>query len=321
MSRNPYDSPDPMHDVAEFDEIESPRRTSLLAIFSLLLTIPCIVPGAGLLAATMGGVSLGLIRRARGRLTGRAPAIVAIFLGIFVTVAQAAILMGLAQAYTYYTKQMAPVTDAFFVAAGQGDADRARSSFSTSAAPEVTDERLTSFVAAISATVGDITGTSTDPWQLIESFSQIYSSSRSTSSTIRTGPSSGNSAAPVPFRVDTSAGSFVGVAVFDSDTVGSAGGPKLLDAMAILPGARAVVLRVDGPATDVAAAAYGVVIISHAEAIEQAAQSAVPGAEAPVEKDATKVPEPPAPLAPPDAGASEDPDAASGSAPPAATAF
>lgn len=292
MSQDPYQS-DP-HYQPEFESFEIPPRTSLLAIGSLITAIPCLIPGVGLLSAILGGVSLGLIRKSEGRLSGRAAAIAGIFLGILVTVIQAAIFIGVTQAYTYYSKQMGPVAETFFVSASQGDYDAARDQFTANAQADITDERLASFIQAIQANRGAITGATTGFAELFESFGQVYSGSRSHTTVIN---NQKQDSAPIPFRIDTDTGSFVGVALFDPNTF-SAGPLKLVDAMAILPGAKAVVLREDGPASDFAAAAYSVTVISHAEAIEQAAKAKAapaPDADSTPVSDAPTPPDEPAP--------------------------
>lgn len=274
MSENPYQ---PVNDAGNEDDLagyETPSRTSLLAVFSLLLAIPCCVPGAGLLAATLGGVSLGLIRNARGRLSGKAPAIIAIFVGLFVTVLQVALAIGISQGWTYYTKQMRPIADTFFVAVGQNDATTARSVMTTAASADLTDERLASFARAIEATHGKPTRATTDLREMFESFAQVYSGSRRR--TVVQGAPSQSNAAPIPFRIDTDTGSFIGVAVFDGASFASGGTPKLLDAMAILSDGQAVCLRDGGPAELEAAGSYGVVIISHAEAVKSATKTKPP---------------------------------------------
>ena len=268
MAQNPYQDADGSPAGGDFDSYEAPPRTSVMAVLSLLFAIPCCVPGAGLLAAVLGGVSLGLIRNARGRLSGKPAAIVAIFLGIFVTVGQVAIGFGIAQGYTFYRKQMEPVADTAFVAVSQRDYAGVRAVLTSDANADLTDERIASFAEAYEAATGKATGATGDIRQMMDSFKTVFSSSRRNVNA--SGPGQTDSA-PIPFRIDTDHGSFIGVVVFDGPSLGT-GTLRVHDLMAILPGAKAVTLRDDGPAELEAAAAYGATVISHEEAIKDAAR-------------------------------------------------
>ncbi|RMH24422.1 MAG: DUF4190 domain-containing protein [Planctomycetota bacterium] len=286
MDQNPYQSAPEFGDA---DPYQPPERTSVLAVVSLICAIPCCVPGAGLLATILGGVSLRLIGASQGRISGKPAAIVAIFLGIFVTVVQVAIGYGIAQGYTFYRKQMEPVAHTTFIALSQRDTAGVRAALTPDANADLTDERIASFAEAYEAAAGKATGATGDLRQIIESFGQVFAGSRRNINAGHSGPSD---IAPIPFRIDTDRGSFIGVVVFDGPSLGT--GPlKVVDLMALLPGARAVTLRDDGPAEREAAAAYGATVISHQEAIRDAA-----GEHAPAPPDAA--PDTPSPAAAPD---------------------
>lgn len=291
MSQNPYQQHEDYGYGADDYDYPDPPRTSLLAIFSIICAIPCaclpivgIVPG--LLGVTLGAVSLGLIKRSNGRLSGRTPAVVGIFLGLLMVVLNVALLIGMTQAYTYYQNTMQPVAETFFVSASQGDYTKARSVLTTTADADVTDEKIASFIEAIEVNEGRITGVTANLAQVFESFADVYSSSRG--GTVVGGNQSGSDAAPTPFRVDTDQGSFIGVAIFDGQSLGTSGGPKLVDVMALLPGPKAILLRNYGPGALEAAAAFGATVVTHEEAISGAAQGALPQGEStpPAQPDA-----------------------------------
>ncbi len=281
MSQNPYQQNEDYGYGGDDYDYPDPPRTSLLAVFSILCAIPCgCIPfvGAipGLLAVTLGAVSLGLIKRSNGRLSGRTPAITGIFLGLLMVVIHVALSIGVMQGFTYYQKTMQPVASTFFMSATQGDFTKARSVLTATADADVTDEQFASFIEAIEVNEGKITGVNANIGQMFESFGTIYSGSRQT--TTVSGNQGSNDAMPIPFRVDTDQGSFIGIAIFDPISLGSPQ-PKLVDVMALLPGPRAVLLRNYGPGALEAAAAFGATVVTHEEAIEGAKTNALPPAE------------------------------------------
>lgn len=275
MSQNPYNSAGGFGD--ESDRYDSPPRTSLLAIFSVLCAIPCCIPGAGVVAATLGAVSLGFIRNARGRLTGRTAAIIGIFLGVLVTVIQVAVGIGVSQAWTYYAKTMAPVAETFFVSASQGDFAKARSTLASDAASTLSDDDIASFIRAVELQVGEVRSISTDFGFMMKSFERVYSGGSSPPQT----NTQNMNVAPVPFALETSTGSAIIVAVYDISSAKSSS-PVLADMLVLIPGVRAVALLPDGPARRQAAPAYGVTVLTPIEAIEDAeAKQAGPALPAP----------------------------------------
>lgn len=276
MSQNPYhDQNDRGYGADEFD-YQDPPRTSLLAVFSIILAIPCaclpvvgIVPG--ILAITLAAISLGLIKNSNGRLSGRTPAITGIFLGLLMVVINGAIALGLAQGYTYYNNTMTPVVDTFMVSASNGDYAAARAELSPAADSAVTDEQIEIFIRAIETDHGAIRALDTDIGLMIESFANVYQQGSSPSTRTTTNQMT---SAPIPFAMTTDQSSLIAVALFDPNSLDTKQ-PKLLDMMVLIPGVKAISLRPDGPAFAEGAGAYGVQLLAPAEALEESAQKAI----------------------------------------------
>ncbi len=87
-------------DSQEFgDEIAlEPRRTSVMAILSLVCGLVCVVPGIGVLATIFGITSLVGINRSRGRVGGTGLAITGIVLGLLFSMIWIGILYAARQA-------------------------------------------------------------------------------------------------------------------------------------------------------------------------------------------------------------------------------
>ncbi len=252
MASNPYASDAGYEQYSDDDALSRPERTSLLAVFSLLCAIPCCIPGAGVLAASLGGVSLGVIRNARGRLSGRPAAIAAIFIGIFITVVQAALVIGALQSYTFWTKTMAPAAESFVLAAAAGDTSLARSVLTNDASNDLTDDRLAAFTAAVVAEIGDPTSLTTNPGDLFQTFGRVYGSSGGTYGG-QTAGAKFSGMTPAPFDITGPRGTLLCWVIFDDDSLDNPP-PRVADILVALSSERGFALRDAGPAAGLAAA-------------------------------------------------------------------
>lgn len=225
-----------------------PERTSAMAIASLATSIGCCIPGVGLLAALMGVISLGLIGQSHGRLSGRAPAAVAIMLGLIGTVIWGAIGAGGLQAWTFYKKQMAPVADRALMAAAAGDIVALRAEMNPDAAGDFDEARVRFFIETIEAEQGAIEGTVTDLHTTFQAFGRIYSGNRPQPGP---GPGGPGDFVPVPVTLRCAGGDVLAWPVFDKGGFGS-GTVRLVDILVQMPDMEAVALREDGPAASFA---------------------------------------------------------------------
>lgn len=252
MASNPYASDAGFEPYSDDNELHTPERTSLLAVFSLVCAIPCCIPGAGVLAAALGGVSLGVIRNARGRLSGRPAAIAAIFIGIFITVVQAAIIIGALQSYTFWTKTMAPAGERFVLAAATGDLALARGELTQDASGDLTDEQLDAFTQAVVAEIGAPTSLTADAGDIFQSFGRVYGSSGGAYGGQPAGAQLSGTT-PAPFVITGPGGTLLCWVLFDDDSLDNPP-PRVADILVALPGERGFALRDAGPAADLAAA-------------------------------------------------------------------
>jgi len=242
MQNDPYAQSDYAFD-------EGPQRTSALSIASLVTSLGCCIPGVGLIAIFLGVVSLGLIGRSQGRLSGRAPAAIAIILGLMGTVIWGAIGAGGLQAWTFYTKQMAPVADRAIIAADAANMTALRAELTQQAGQSVTEERVAFFIDTIEASQGEIRGTDTNLGTIFEAFGRIYGGQTQGTGGYVNQSGGQNDFAPVPVVVSCANGDVIAWAIFDATSFGQ-GPPKLSDIMVQMPNQEAVALRDDGPAQE-----------------------------------------------------------------------
>lgn len=242
MHNDPYAQSDYAFD-------EGPQRTSALSIASLVTSLGCCIPGVGLIAIFLGVISLGLIGRSQGRLSGRAPAAIAIILGLMGTVIWGAIGAGGLQAWTFYTKQMAPVAERAIIAADAANMSALQAEMTQQAGESLTPERVAFFIDTIEASQGEIRGTETNLGTLFEAFGRIYKGQQQGTGGYVNQSGGQDDYAPVPVVVTCDNGDVIAWAIFDTTNFGQ-GPPKLIDIMVQMPDQEAVALRDDGPAQD-----------------------------------------------------------------------
>jgi len=242
MSHDPFAVPA----APEFQE----SRTSVLAVLAVVFSILCLPP-SGLVAIVLGGVSLSLISRAKGRLEGRGAAIVGMILGVITTTLWVAISFGVLQGWTYYTKNLVRTGDAFFRAAAQADYDGVRAVMTENAAAELSDTQIEWFVGEIETHNGPITGAATSFRTMLGGFREVFGQSGG-----RGNPNSGvtiqqgGNAAVVPVAIECANGPVLAWIVFDEDSLSkdSSDGPKIVDLFVLFGDGDIVALRRDGPA-------------------------------------------------------------------------
>lgn len=229
-------------------------RTSVLAILAVVCSILCLPP-FGLVAIVLGGVSLTLISRAKGRLEGRGAAIVGMILGVITTTLWVAISFGILQGWTYYTKNLVATGDTFFRAAAQQDFDGARAVMTEAAGADLSDEQITWFVSEVETHEGSISGAATSFRTMIDAFKEVFGQNggRGNPNTGVTIQKEGNQNV-VPVAIECQNGPSLAWIVFDQDSLGRdvTGGPKIVDLFVLFGDGDIVALRRDGPALEAA---------------------------------------------------------------------
>lgn len=144
---------DPAVDDFSPDDL-GPRRTSILAIISLILSLICIIPGAGVLAAIFGLAGIIGISQSRGRVGGMGLAIAGLALGLLFSALWIGAVVGASRFLRMVERAgIAPVA-ATMTAIDAGDPAAARAIFTPVLGSNVTDERLAAFREAYRAEVG-----------------------------------------------------------------------------------------------------------------------------------------------------------------------
>jgi len=157
---NPYaaDAFDHQERPPEFD---GPRRTSLMAVFSILCSLPCgCVPVIGVffsaLGVLLGALSLSAIKKARGQLGGRVAAIIGVMLGLIVSVIQIYFILGMVTQAVFYINQQVPNAERMAAAIRAADIPAARAELGAGADAAIDDERLEWFMAELPNRLGNV---------------------------------------------------------------------------------------------------------------------------------------------------------------------
>lgn len=146
MEHNPYAG------TASAGIYTEPERTSIAAIFSLICSLICCLPGLPLLGVVLGALAMIGIGRSQGRVGGRGLAVAGIVLGLLFTVAQIGIVIGGKFAADEWARGNAAMGPVFAdLEAGQYDAVRAALGGQAALA---TDEELAAFRDAYQAELG-----------------------------------------------------------------------------------------------------------------------------------------------------------------------
>lgn len=96
-----------------FDAQRGSRLSIAALLMAVVLFIPgAIIPGPGVIAATLGAIALFRVGRSRGRLRGRTPAAVAVLLGILQTMLGVGLWIGAAGGLARLTQAYGPAMTA-----------------------------------------------------------------------------------------------------------------------------------------------------------------------------------------------------------------
>src|SRR5262245_43405191 len=102
------------------DEL-GPRRTSILAIISLILSLICIIPGFGLLGAIFGLAGLIGIMQSRGRVGGTGLAVAGMILGLLFSAVWIGVGLGMVKAGKFFQGQLMGPLNGAMTAIEAGD--------------------------------------------------------------------------------------------------------------------------------------------------------------------------------------------------------
>ncbi len=144
---------DPAADDFSADDL-GPRRTSILAIISLILSLICIIPGAGLLGAIFGLAGIIGISQSRGRVGGMGLAIAGLALGLLFTAIQVGVVVGASRFLSLVQRAGITPVVATMTAIDAQDHSGARAVFNPALSSAITDEQLDRFREAYRAEVG-----------------------------------------------------------------------------------------------------------------------------------------------------------------------
>ncbi len=233
-----------------------PPRVSLLAVFSLLSSLACCLPGFGVLGMGLGGSALLAISHSQGRLRGKPAAAVGILLGLMATALQGAFVAGVVMGWNYYIHDMAPTTARLIERAAAGDVTGARTTLAPDANQALSDEAIQRFAAAAQGAYGNVQGAAARISQVApamgRSFRMVRSARRQKGAVAG---STFDDVVPVPVVLSFALDEAMCWAIFDANAL--SGAPQralLVDALLQLPDGSFVALRRDGPAVELARA-------------------------------------------------------------------
>lgn len=247
MTQNPYEQGGEAWVDDGASDFVGEQRLSLLALFSLIFALICLIPGLGALGVVFGAAALVMIGKSRGRLTGKGMAITGVVLGVIVSVIWGSVILGFGQAFRYYRDRMIPPM-ALLVENAGSDMGAARGSLTAGAAKSVTDEDLAQFAAAIEAHYGQFRGSPQGLMELAQAFAETMRAQRQDQF------QGGKRGVPAPLIFE--GGAVLVVGVFDESTFDDKA-PKFEDVFVVLPGRKAVTLR-KGGASEGGGAEHGV---------------------------------------------------------------
>jgi len=175
----------------------SPRRTSVLAIASVVLGVLCL-PGFGAIGVLLGVAALFLIARSNGRVIGAGFAATGIILGLIATTMWVAGLFGMNMIASSIT---AVATDTI-KAMEQRDVDAVRDQLVSSADDEATPERINAFAARIADELGSLQGGADNLLSMAQGIGELDGVQRRMLESLGGKPGSGMADWPVPATFD-----------------------------------------------------------------------------------------------------------------------
>ncbi len=237
----------------EFDE----PRMSALAVVGLVCSLICLIPALPLIGAALGGAALLKINSSGGRLAGVGMALVAICVGVVLTLAQSGLGYVGWRSYSFMQHFLGPTSqhagDAM-VALAAGDASGLNKVLTEEASAKVTPEDAAQFARAMEAHYGKPSGVVTDIFEMFEGVKRSPGFEGDTQ--LKIGGKSGNPPLPAVLKFPQGKVAVLFIS-FDPNSMKKAK-PKSPGAAAeafrgedmllLLPGHKAVTLLKDGPA-------------------------------------------------------------------------
>ncbi len=221
---------------------EGASRLSLLAVIGLALSLACFVPGLGALGAALAALSLLLIARSGGRRRGTGMALIALSLGLASSVVWGVSAYKVTRFGSYY--QRVVMTRAERLVDRDAAASGAwRAVMTKEASGATSDADYAQFAEAIRAQYGEFVDAPKDWSTIFDTFIESVRTSGNKS------PRGSVESFPAPMRFTK--GSAAVFVVFSKPTWMTED-LQLEDALALLPGRRAVTLRHNGPGKDAA---------------------------------------------------------------------
>ncbi|MBL8764692.1 MAG: hypothetical protein JNM07_10535 [Phycisphaerae bacterium] len=153
---------------------QTPERTSLLAIFSLVLALICFLPGPGVLAAILGSASLFAITSAKGRLGGKGLAATGIVVGLLATVLWVGLAIGAVQFWRMTQKQFLAPANEIILAIESSNPDVVAKNFSPDMQPQVASY-IGAFRDSYKDELGKFQGIPQEFWDVIQSTGRAFS--------------------------------------------------------------------------------------------------------------------------------------------------
>jgi len=207
-------------DFGDSELVLVPQRTSILAIFSLIFALICIIPGFGVLATIFGIAAIVGIGGSKGRVGGTGLAAAGIILGLLFSMVWVGIIYGGGKVASMFVGGFAQPTAATLMSLDKNEIAEARASFTAAANATITDEELIKFRDAYQADLGVCKGS---PTNLVE-FIKGYQASGNALKGVN-----GSNGRPgrqdiVPMPINFEKGQAIVIAVFDPKAMNSAQG-------------------------------------------------------------------------------------------------
>ncbi|GMV26341.1 MAG: hypothetical protein AMXMBFR58_23720 [Phycisphaerae bacterium] len=135
-------------------EVLEPERVSILAILGLVFGLICFIPILPLLGVVFAISGLIAINRSRGRLAGTGMAIAGLILGLLFTALQGAIVLGMAQALSIFSKELVSPAGSIASAIDTADYPAVRQGLVAQTRDLATDEAVNTFKDAYKDELG-----------------------------------------------------------------------------------------------------------------------------------------------------------------------
>lgn len=209
-------------DFGDSELVLVPQRTSILAIFSLICALICIIPGLGVLATIFGIAAIVGISGSKGRVGGTGLAATGIILGLLFSMVWVGMIYGGGKVASIFVGGFAQPTADALMALDNDKITEARAGFTTAANAAITDEELIKFRDAYQADLGVCKGSPTNLVEFIRGYQEAGKAFKNVQ-----GPSRGPSRQDmIPMPINFEKGKAIVIAVFDPKGMDSAkGGP------------------------------------------------------------------------------------------------